>query len=187
MRGTIDGLPSAQPLGETVPAVYQQDWYTQQLCAAFDEVLAPVFTTLDSFSAYLDPSTAPEDMLGWLAGWIGLTFVGHETATRRRDLIRAGIRTLARRGTAESVRGAITAVFDTEPDIEESGGITASTTPGTSPPGEPHPLLTIRLVVDDRASIDERRLDALVEAVKPAHIPHHVEVVVASTAGGADR
>lgn len=184
MRGTINGLPSARPLGETVPAVYQEDWFTQQLCAAFDEVLAPVFVTLDSFSAYLDPSTAPEDMLGWLAGWIGLTFIGYETAARRRDLILVGIRTMAARGTARSVREAITTVFDTEPDIEESGGITASTSPGTRSPGDPHPLLTVRLVVADPASIDEHRLDALVNAVKPAHIPHHVEVVAANAVDG---
>ncbi|MFI2228716.1 phage tail protein [Nocardia testacea] len=184
MRGTIDGLPSARPLGETVPAVYQQDWYTQQLCAAFDELLAPVFTTLDSFDAYLDPSTAPEDMLGWLAGWIGLTFVGRETEARRRDLVRAGVRTLAARGTARSVREAVAAVFDVEPEIEESGGIVASTTPGTPSPGNPHPLLTVRLVVTDRSAIDERRLDALVDAVKPAHIPHHVEVVTATADDG---
>ncbi|MGW5151720.1 phage tail protein [Rhodococcus koreensis] len=184
MRGTTGGLQSARPLGETVPAVYQQDWYTQQLCAAFDEVLAPVFTTLDSFSAYLDPHTAPDDMLGWLAGWIGLTFTGHETPARKRDLIVAGIRTLAARGTARGVREAVAAVFDVEPEIEESGGITASTTPGTPSPGNPHPLLTVRLVVADRSAIDERRLEALVEAVTPAHIPHHVEVVAATAVDG---
>lgn len=179
MRGTVDSLLSARPLIETMPAVYRQDPRTRQLCDAFDRVLAPILATLDSFSAYLDPYTTPEDMLEWLAGWIGLSFDGHESEERRRDLIAAGVRTMTILGTARGIREAVSAVFDIEPEIEESGGSIASTTAGTAPPGSPHPLLVVRLTVADPTMLDERRLNALVEVVKPAHIPHRVEITAA--------
>ena len=56
-------LLSPRPLGETLPSVYLTDFFAQQLCAAFDELLAPIFATLDCFPAFLDPSTTPKDML----------------------------------------------------------------------------------------------------------------------------
>lgn len=183
MRGTVDSLLSARPFVETMPAVYRLDPRTRQLCAAFDEVLAPILATLDSFSAYLDPYTTPEDLLGWLAGWVGITFDGHESESRRRDLIAAGVRTMATRGTVRGIREAVVAVFDVEPEIEESGGSAASTTAGTPPPGSPHPILVVRMTVADPNGTDDRRLDALVEAVKPAHIPHRVEISVAPSGG----
>lgn len=178
MRGTLAALSSPRPLVETMPAVYRLDAQTQQLCDAFDEVLAPILATLDSFSAYLDPHTTPEDMLGWLAGWIGLTFDGHESESRRRDLIAAGVRTMALLGTVRGISEAVSTVFDLEPEIEESGGSVASTTAGAAPPGSSDPHLVVRLIVSDPGTLDERRLDAVVEAVKPAHIPHRVEVSV---------
>lgn len=176
MRGTLAALSSPRPLVETMPAVYRQDARTQQLCDAFDEVLAPILATLDSFCAYLDPHTTPEDMLGWLAGWIGLAFDGHESESRRRDLIAAGVRTMAVLGTVHGIREAVASVFDLEPEIEESGGTVGSATAGVAPPGSPHPHLVVRLTVTDPRMVDERRFDALVEAVKPAHIPHRVEI-----------
>ncbi|MCR8691630.1 phage tail protein [Rhodococcus rhodochrous] len=178
MRGTVAALPSPRPLVETMPAVYRQDAHTQQLCDAFDEILAPVLATLDSFSACLDPRTTPADMLDWLAGWIGLTFDGHESESRRRDLVAAGVRTMSMLGTVRGIREAVAAVFELEPEIDESGGSVGSTTAGTAPPGSPYPYLVVRLTVSDPGTLDERRLDAVVEAVKPAHVPHRIEVSV---------
>jgi len=34
----------------------------------------------------------------------------------------------------------------------------------------------VRLQVDDPATFDLRRLDALIAMIKPAHVPHRVEV-----------
>ena len=70
-RGHLPDLVSPHPLGERLPALYQEDSFTQRLLAAMDQVLAPVLGSLDSLDAYLDPSLAPEDFLHWLAGWLG--------------------------------------------------------------------------------------------------------------------
>ena len=62
MRGTVPGLASPHPLGETLPALYADDSFAQRLCQGLDEVLAPLLSTLDCLPAYLDPATAPADL-----------------------------------------------------------------------------------------------------------------------------
>lgn len=177
MRAGLCDLPSPHPLVDTMPAVYRGDPLTQLLCDAFDGELAPVIATLDSLTAYLDPGTTPEDMLGWLAGWIGLSFDGHLDTTRKRELLVAGAAVLPWRGTVRSIRAAIDSVFNQEVQIIESGGVVATDDPAAEPFGADAPMLLVRLISDAPDGVDHRRLDAIVAAVKPAHLPHRVEVV----------
>lgn len=161
MRGTVDGLGTPRPLLRTMPSVYWSDFLAERMCASFDDVLAPIFATLDCFPAYLDPRTTPQDMLGWLAGWIGLTVGGIDDPARMRDRIVTGATLLPWRGTARSIKDAVAAAFDCETEVVES-------TPW---------VLVVRVVVDDTDDVDRRSVDALVDAVKPAHLPHRVEIV----------
>jgi phage tail-like protein len=176
MRGLVPGLASPYPLGEILPSLYREDYFAQHLCGGLDEVLAPVIATLDSLPAYLDPATAPEDMLGWLAGWMGIVLDGHQSAERQREFVLVGVELLQWRGTARGVRAAVDALFDATPEIIESGGAATSTEPGSPLPGSDRPDLLVRLAVADPEVFDVRRLEALVEMVKPAHLPHRVEV-----------
>ena len=79
------------PLADTLPGDAARGPVRRSSCArSFDEVLAPVLLSLDAFAAYLDPATAPEDMLAWLATWLG-----HDASTRtptcraQRELLQA--------------------------------------------------------------------------------------------------
>lgn len=180
MRGMVPGLATPYPLGDMLPALYREDYFTQNLCRGLDEVLAPIIATLDSLPAYLDPATAPDDMLGWLAGWMGIVLDGHQSAERQRELVQAGVELLQWRGTVRGVRAAVGALFDGRPEIIESGGVSTSVEPGAALPGRPRPELLVRLGVHDPESFDIRRLEALVDMAKPAHIPHRVEVFAAA-------
>ncbi len=157
-------LLSPLPLVDTMPGVYRSDPMTQALCSVFDGLLAPVFATLDGFPAYLDPATTPESLLDWLGAWIGLSFDGHVDAHRKRELVMSGVALLPWRGTTRSIRAAVNSVFDQEVEIVEPG------------PGEP-PVLLVRLITDSPDGVDLTRLDAIVAAAKPAHLPHRVEAV----------
>jgi phage tail-like protein len=185
MRQGIDGLESPRHLLATMPMMYQTDTLAEQLCTSCDEVLAPIFATLDCLTAYLDPRTAPSDMLDWLAGWVGLATVGHHDATRKREVILAGIELLPWRGTIRSVREAVVAAFGKDVEVIESGSATGSTTPNSAPGGRRIPILVVRVTVNDEADLDKRSLDELVNAVKPAHVPHRVEVLVRKAASGS--
>jgi phage tail-like protein len=181
MRGDIGGLCSPHPLGDTLPSVYRGDVLAEQLCGAFDDVLAPIFATLDCLPAYLDPHTAPADMLDWLAGWIGLAVNIHDEPARKRELITAGASLLPWRGTVRSVYDAVVAAFNLPTEVIESGAATWSTQPDSEPGGQPVPTLIVRVTVETPDDIDRRSLDAIVDSVKPAHMPHRVEVSPRST------
>ena len=73
MRGMVAGLASPHPLGAALPALYQEDAFAQRLTASLDEVLSPIFASLDGLASYLDPALAPDDFLDWLAGWVGVS------------------------------------------------------------------------------------------------------------------
>src|SRR4029453_7641000 len=73
MRATAAGLATPPPIGEHLPALFQEDEFAQRFVGALDEVLAPVFAVLDCLDAYLDPWLAPPDFVDWLADWVALT------------------------------------------------------------------------------------------------------------------
>ncbi|ORA28201.1 hypothetical protein BST13_29010 [Mycobacterium aquaticum] len=176
MRAGIENIDTPMPFIDTMPSVYWDDWLAAELCAAFDEVLAPVFATLDCLPAYLDPTTTPADMLDWLAGWIGLTVAGREPA-HKRQLIAAGAALLGWQGTAQSIHDAVVAAFNRDTEVIESGSATWSLTPDSRPGGQSTPGLLVRVTVNADDEVDARSVDALVDAIKPAHIPHRIELV----------
>lgn len=176
MRGTTPGLGTPRPIAGVLPALLGQDDFVQRMCAGLDDVLAPVFASLDSFAAYLDPRTTPEDMLAWLATWIGVELQAGESPERCRERVVAGAEMMGRRGTARGVAAAVESVFGVVPEIVESGGATWSARSGAAMPGSPGARMLVRIRVADATGIDLIRLDALVADVKPAHMAHTIEV-----------
>jgi phage tail-like protein len=176
MRGGVPGLQSPLGLGMTLPGIYQDDGFVQELCAGLDEVLAPLVATLDCLPAYLDPETTPPDVLEWLAGWIGIV-LDDVVPERRRVVIRRAAELHRWRGTARGVRTAVAVWCGVEPELVESGGSGWSAEGGAPLPGDPEPSLLVRVRVPDPAVVDAGRLDALVAATKPVHVPHRVEVL----------
>jgi hypothetical protein len=80
------------------------------------------------------------------------------------------------RGTADGLRAHVELVTGGRVEIVESGGVAWSTEAGADLPGQPEPRMTIRVYVDDVAAIDTRALDRLVDAAKPAHVIHALEL-----------
>jgi phage tail-like protein len=177
MRGTVTGLDSPHPLGGLMPAVFQDDNFTMRWTQALDEVLAPVPAVLDSIEAYFDPLLAPEDFLAWLAGWCGMTLDENWPLPRRRAVVSAAAELYRVRGTLAGLRRHVELVTGGGVDVADSGGVTWSATPGDpDAPGPDGPSLTIRVSVTDPAEVNVRALDALISAIKPAHVVHRLEV-----------
>ncbi|MDQ1739219.1 MAG: hypothetical protein QOE53_871 [Pseudonocardiales bacterium] len=176
MRGLLPGLGSPHPVGPRLPGLYQEDDFTQRLCAGLDEVLAPVLLTLDSLSAYLDPGTTPDDMLGWLAGWVGLTLTEGQSVARQRELIVAGVGLLRWRGTARGVREAVQSLVGALPEVADSGGSEWSASPSAALPGSPGARVSVTVTVPDPGAVDAQQLEDLIAAIKPAHVAHSVEI-----------
>lgn len=179
MRGLVDGLESPHRIGDTLPALYRTDDMAQRLVSAMDAALAPVFASLDGFEAYLDPIYAPEDFLDWLAGWVGITLDHTWPLERRRMMVASAVDLYRLRGTAAGLASQVAIYTGGQVEIVESGAAGWSRVPNAAIPGEATPTLTVRVTLRDSKAISAARLDALVAASKPAHVPHKVEIVEA--------
>ena len=187
MRGVVPGLTSAVPLITRLPAVYQDEDFVQRFLGAFDDALAPVFLTLDGLPDYVDPRLAPADFLAWVAQWLGIDLDDDWSAEQRREIVQGAAQLHRRRGTVHGVADAVrfslglgptgTASRGASVDVSDSGGTRWSTTRGADLPGRSEPSLTVRVTVPDPATVDTLRLERVVAAVKPAHVPHTVVVV----------
>ena len=189
-RGTVAGLSSPSPLGAALPGLYQEEPRASEngvdrpnlalrLAAAFDELLAPVFSCLDNLDAYLDPQLAPPDFLEWLGGWIGVEPDENWPLERRRKLVLSAVELYRWRGTARGLGRAVELFTGAQCEIVDNGGVGWSLEPQRTLPGSPEPYVTVHLRVDDAAAVDRARLDALLAAAKPAHVPATIEVVAA--------
>jgi len=176
-RGLVPGLASPAPMGPTLPGLYQEDPFTQNFISAFDDALAPVMSTIDNFSAYLDPALTPEDFLDWLAGWVGVLLDETWPIERRRAFIAIASQLYKTRGTAAGLAAQVRLFTASEVKIEESGGSAWSPTADAEAPGTPDFSVTVRVTAPAKGKIDAARLDALVAAAKPAHVKHSVEIV----------
>jgi phage tail-like protein len=177
MRGLVPGLPSPHPLGRSLPAVYQDDDFAQRFLAALDEVAAPILGTIDNFDTYLDPELTPDDFLDWLGSWVGMPLDETWEPGRRRAVISRAVELYHRRGTAAGLAEHVEIQTGGTVEIIENGATGWSVDPGGELPGSPEPALVVRVTVPDPKAVDALRLDALVSASKPAHVPHQIEIV----------
>jgi phage tail-like protein len=177
MRGAVDGMASPFPLAGQMPSVYGEDEMALRFAAGLDDLFAPLLSVLDCLSAYFDPSLAPADFVAWLGGWVGAEAAGDEREEVLRRIVGGAAAAHRLRGTARGVSEVIRLAFGLVPEVIESGGATWSPRPRGPFPGEPEPRLVVRLRVPDPAAADRVRIERLVAAVRPAHVPCVVEII----------
>ncbi|MFC8371645.1 MULTISPECIES: phage tail protein [unclassified Streptomyces] len=192
MRGSVDGLGSSAPIGATLPAIFADDDLAQRFVAGLDEVLAPFLVVLDNLDSYFDPALAPLDFTRWLADWVGAETDGIETdgapadgltgEQRLRAAVAAATYLHRVRGTRRGLSEAVRLVFGVTPRITESGAAEWHARPLGPVPGDRRPHLHVSLALPDPTAADTHRLDTLVAAARPAHMPYTVEVTAATAA-----
>jgi phage tail-like protein len=175
MRGVAARSPF--PLAEQLPAVYFEDPFALRFAEGLDTLLGPMLVVLDCLPAYLSSWLAPEDFLDWLAHWVGAELTGDEAAAVRREAIATAVFMHRRRGTARGLAAAVRFATGVTPEIDESGGSAWSARPLGPYPGRVDPGLRVTLRVPDPAQVNRVRLEAVVAAATPAHLPFTVEVV----------
>lgn len=199
MRGTVEGLTSPYPLINMLPAVFREDGLTEvapgvfeqddrsrltrEFLGGLDVVIAPVFATLDSLEAYLDPYLTPPDFLPWLAGWVGLSRDERWTDEQLRELMAVAIGLYRKRGTAAGIRGLVKAYTGVEPEVTDSGGAVSAPhrDPGVGAgsfefPGSSDPWVRIRVKVPAGSPVSPSRLRELLVGSLPVHVRILVEV-----------
>jgi phage tail-like protein len=181
MRGGVDGLGSSVPLGTMLPAVFADDDLMQRFVGGLDDVLAPFLNVLDCLDTYFSPSLAPVDFTRWLGLWVGAETDGIQDddpygEARLRAAVAAAARLHRIRGTRAGLAEAVRLAFGVQPEITESGGASWNARPLGPIPGQPRPRLHVAISLPAPTAADEYRLDKLVAAARPAHMPYTVQV-----------
>lgn len=176
MRGLIDDLTTPAPLAGILPSLLREDAFARQLCGGLDEVLAPVLLSLDSFPAYLDVDTTPEDMLPWLAQWLGVTVDPSRDTGGQRELVAMAGELHTLRGTRAGVALAVRAALGIEVTVSETGASGWSTEAGGTLPGEAVPRVVVTVSEAAAAGLDPERLDGVVRSALPAHVRYRIQV-----------
>jgi hypothetical protein len=131
--------------------------------------------------SYFSPSLAPVDFTRWLGLWVGAETDGIQDddpygEARLRAAVAAAARLHRVRGTRAGLAEAIWLAFGVEPEITESGGAAWSARPLGPVPGERRPRLHVAIRLPNPTDADEYRLDNLVAAARPAHMPYTIQV-----------
>jgi phage tail-like protein len=108
---------------EQLPAVYREDPdaedFTERFLSLFDAAMEDLDAAIERFPALLDPAGVPEEVLPWLAAFLGVVFDPAWDAALRRRLLRAAPTLFAQRGTLAGIRNAIEMIFGVRPVIQE--------------------------------------------------------------------
>lgn len=182
MRGLIEGLETPHPIGLELPGLFHDDDFSQRFTSALDEVLAPIFITLDAIEAYVDPWLAPDDFLTWLSEWVGVAIEEDLADERKRTLVARAATLYGWAGTARGIADLIEAYTGVRPEVEDTGGTSWSASPGGDVPGTAGFAVTVRLRVEDPATVDTARVERLLAGFVPATVVTTVEVVAGSGA-----
>lgn len=114
-----------------LPAAFAEDptgsEFPARFLSLFDTTLRSIERQVDDEAALLDARSAPADappgrpdMLGWLAGWIGVDLDRNWPEERRRRFLRGASRLGPRRGTAAGVRDAVLLFLGLDPAVPGS-------------------------------------------------------------------
>lgn len=181
-RGLTPDVASRHAVVDTLPAMLQEDEFLRRFTAAIDDLLTPLFATLDCLDSYVDPRLAPMDFLDWIAGWVGLELDPRWSEDIRRRVTCSAAALHEARGTAGGLRDELALLTGGEVEVDEPGGVAWSVTAGGClPPADRHRVI-VRVRggaadLADPAGPARRRLEASARAAVPAHLPVTVEVL----------
>lgn len=87
-----------------LPDIYRSVDFVGRFLKIFETTFEPTVDILDHQWAYLDPLTAPQAMLPFLAHWVGWSFQGPLSLAQQRALIRYAMEIYRWRGTRRGLR-----------------------------------------------------------------------------------
>ncbi len=87
-----------------LPVVYQEVDYIHRFITIFEQAFEPVVNSFSSMWAHLDPLTAPQALLPFLAHWVDWPIDAQLDLTHQRRLIRRAVEIYRCRGTRKGLR-----------------------------------------------------------------------------------
>jgi phage tail-like protein len=179
-----------------LPALYYEDVFMGRLLMLFESFWKPIEQQIAHVPYYFDPKMTPARFLPWLASWLELAVDERLPEPRQRRLIQAVVSLYRRRGTRDGLREYLELYTGAPVHITEQrannfrlgadGQLGAGVALGTG--NRPH---TFAVTVDlppisapgtrqrDRTRLERerrRRIEAIIEAEKPAHTDYVLRI-----------
>jgi len=107
-----------------LPQTYDTEFMSHFL-ALFESILTPIAWNIDNFDLFLNPGSAPEDFLPWLASWHVITFSPDWNESQRRMFLKDAYQIYSLRGTKWSMGHILEIYTGTVPEIIEFQGSNA--------------------------------------------------------------
>jgi phage tail-like protein len=146
-----------------LPGIYHNDFVSRFL-GIFESVITPIEWNIDNFDLFLDPDTAPDSFLPWLANWFDNDFDDTWTSEQQRLLLSEAGEIYARRGTRwalsrilEIYTGCTPVIIDTGDDLE--------------------PYTFVVKLAMPASLVDRGMLERLIDDHKPAHTNYRLELM----------
>jgi hypothetical protein len=175
-----------------LPAFFQDDDFLGKFLLSFERVLTGLpgadppnlprvppglEQILDAINSYFDPSSAPDDFLPWLAGWVATSLREDWDAAVRRSFIARIVPLYRRRGTASALQTLLQIYLNPANPERNDGAVEVLEGPKPTDPGFPTPYppryFQVRFTVVERdPAILARRAAIATEIIdreKPAH------------------
>ncbi len=178
-RALIPGLASPFPLRDYVPAMLAGDRVTNLFLDTFDEVLAPIISTLDCYSAYLDADLAPMDFVDYMSTWLLVSTEQGWTDSMKRQALANAVPRSRWRGTTQSISDRVTELFAGTCKVTDSGNVSTANEfedPSTWPASN-SPQVTVTFTPTKGATVKESDIRTALQSVLPAHVQLVVKVV----------
>jgi len=173
-RGLVPGLANRMSVAHGLPPMLVTDEFCARLVAAFDDMLAPLVSTLDCLDYYFAPEVAPADFTDWLCSWVGADDGEGWTQAGRRALAARAVEIFRIRGTLDGLRDLIELYTDGPVEVSDSGGCVWSAAANSPLPGSAPATVEIRLPESARARLP--MIERMVAANKPAHVIDRIDV-----------
>ncbi|MBN1285174.1 MAG: FHA domain-containing protein [Anaerolineae bacterium] len=161
-----DGYPVGVPRDRStwlqyLPGIYGEHEFIGRYLLIFESLLAPIMWMRDNFTMCMDPQSAPEDWLYWIAGWFDLLIIPDLSVERLRAILDEAGWLFARRGTRAGMERLFELYFGVKPEIVES---------------EDSPHFTMRLALGDDSLQTRTLVERLIESQKPAFAGYTLEI-----------
>jgi phage tail-like protein len=155
-----------------LPSIYHDDDLLDRFLRGVEDVLGPIERTIGGLEHQVNPRLAPDELLPWLAFWVGLSLDARWPEDRRRAMILEAASLYPWRGTKRGLKRAIELATGYAPEIIEP-----QLQAGSKRRNERWHLFQVVLRVPDPTQIDRTMIEMVIEEQKPAHTSYLLEIV----------
>jgi phage tail-like protein len=144
-----------------LPSIYHTD-FMKYFMGIFEAILFPIEWQIDNFDLFLDPGTAPNSFLPWLANWFDQVFDASWTDAQRRAFLKEAYAIYSRSGTRWALSRILQIYCGQAPEIDDESADL--------------PPYTFRVKIPQTGAVEQKQIERLIDAHKPTHTAYILEI-----------